>query len=430
MGWPGVRAVEEILSRGGADAFAITVFGDEPYGNYNRILLSNVLAGSDDTAEIYLNPVDWYLDNDIDLRAGGVRVVKVDRYARVVHADDGTAMHYDRLILATGSRSFFPPDGRDVGRRQDLDRRGVFGFRSLDDCAAMIDYATGKTKGVVIGGGLLGLEAARGLQSRGLTVDVVHATSTLMNAQLDDAAGAILRRSVENIGITVHTDTITTKVVSTDGALTGIVFADGTEIACDMLVVSAGIRPNVGLAQRAGLTVERAIVVDDHMRSIDDDNVYVVGECAQHRGQVYGLVAPTVGTGRRTGRSPHRHRYRRGLSRVTNGHETEGRRRRRRVDGPEGTGASRRRVRPILRTQTWHLQDHRGPRRQAGRRHPGRRRPQGRVPDAGLRPRPTASRGTDLADVRHRHPPTPKSASPNWPATRKSATATVSARTR
>lgn len=289
-GMAGVRAVEEILSRNGGEQFGITVFGDEPYGNYNRILLSNVLAGSDDTAEIYLNPIDWYTDNDVDLRAG-VRVVRIDRFARVVQANDGTAMRYDRLIIATGSRSFFPPmDG--MWADDKTLTSGVFGFRSLDDCAAMIDYAAGKSKAVIIGGGLLGLEAARGLQSRGLTVDVVHATPTLMNAQLDDAAGVILRRSVENIGITVHTEKRTTRVLSEGGSITGIAFADGTEVACDMLVVSAGIRPNVGLAQRAGLTVERAIVVDDHMRSIDDDDIYVVGECAQHRGQVYGLVAP------------------------------------------------------------------------------------------------------------------------------------------
>ncbi len=170
---------------------------------------------------------------------------------------------------------------------------GVFGFRTLDDCVGMIAEAAHRTKAVVIGGGLLGLEAARGLQNRGLTVDVVHAGPTLMNAQLDDPAGAILRRSVENIGITVHVEKRTTEVTtSDDGRLTGIVFSDGTSIDCDMLVIATGIRPNVGLAQRAGLTVERAIVVDDHMRSIDDDNVYVVGECAQHRGQVYGLVAP------------------------------------------------------------------------------------------------------------------------------------------
>jgi nitrite reductase (NADH) large subunit len=289
-GMAGVRAVEEILSRNGRELFDITVFGDEPYGNYNRILLSNVLAGADDTAEIYLNPIDWYTDNDVDLRAG-VRVVRIDRFARIVQANDGTAMRYDRLIIATGSRSFFPPmDG--MWADDKTLTSGVFGFRSLDDCAAMIDYAAGKTRAVVIGGGLLGLEAARGLQNRGLTVDVVHATRTLMNAQLDDAAGSILRRSVENIGITVHTEKRTTRVLSSAGSVSGIAFSDSTELDCDMLVVSAGIRPNVGLAQRAGLTVERAIVVDDQMRSIDADDIYVVGECAQHRGQVYGLVAP------------------------------------------------------------------------------------------------------------------------------------------
>jgi nitrite reductase (NADH) large subunit len=289
-GMAGVRAIEQILARSGGELFDITVFGDEPYGNYNRILLSNVLAGSDDTSEIYLNPVDWYAENDIDLRAG-VRVVRIDRFARIVHADDGTSMRYDKLILATGSRSFFPPM-EDLWADDKTLTPGVFGFRSLDDCAAMIGYTTGKSKAVVIGGGLLGLEAARGLQNRGLSVDVVHATPTLMNAQLDDTAGAILRRSVENIGIGVHTEKKTTKVLVDKGALSGVAFSDGTEIACDMLVIAAGIRPNVGLASRAGLTVERAVVVDDHMRSVDDDNIYVVGECAQHRGHVYGLVAP------------------------------------------------------------------------------------------------------------------------------------------
>jgi nitrite reductase (NADH) large subunit len=289
-GMAGVRAIEEILLRGG-ESFDITVFGDEPYGNYNRILLSNVLAGSDDADEIYLNGLDWYHDNNIDLRAG-VRVVRIDRYARLVHADDGSVTRYDCLILATGSRSFFPPMAGLWADNKTL-ADGVFGFRNLDDCVGMITQAAHRAKAVVIGGGLLGLEAARGLQNRGLTVDVVHAGPTLMNAQLDDTAGAILRKSVQNIGITVHLDKRTIEVrTNTDGRLAGIVFSDGSSIDCDMLVIAAGIRPNVGLAQRAGLTVERAVVVDDHMRSIDDDNIYVVGECAQHRGQVYGLVAP------------------------------------------------------------------------------------------------------------------------------------------
>jgi nitrite reductase (NADH) large subunit len=293
-GMAGIRAIEEVLARQeGAAKFAITVFGDEPYGNYNRILLSNVLAGSDDPAEIYLNALDWYSDNNIDLRAG-VRVVRIDTFAHLVHADDGTSMRYDKLVLATGSRSFFPPmSGLWADDKTLAD--GVFGFRTLDDTAAMIAAAAHRTRAVVIGGGLLGLEAARGLQNRGMAVDVVHAGPTLMNAQLDDLAGAILRKSVEALGIGVHTEKRTTEVLVDDGGagrLTGIVFSDGTRLDCDMLVVAAGIRPNVGLAQRAGLTVERAIVTDDHMRSVDDDDIYVVGECAQHRGQVYGLVAP------------------------------------------------------------------------------------------------------------------------------------------
>ncbi len=289
-GMAGARALEEILRRVGGELFDVTVFGAEPYGNYNRILLSNVLAGIEDTSEIYLNPLDWYEDNHIELRAG-VRVVRIDRFARIVHADDGTAMHYDRLVIATGSRSFFPPmDGMWADDKHLTE--GVFGFRSLDDCAAMLKYAKTARTAAVIGGGLLGLEAARGLQNHGLTVTVIHASPTLMNAQLDDTAGGILRSSVEKIGISVHTGARTTAVLTKDGRTVGLSFADGTSMPCDMLVVSAGIRPNVGLAQWAGLTVERAIVVDDHMRSIDDDAVYVVGECAQHRGQVYGLVAP------------------------------------------------------------------------------------------------------------------------------------------
>ena len=289
-GMAGIRAIEEVLAREGGSKFDITVFGDEPYGNYNRILLSNVLAGKDDPAEIYLNALDWYADNNIDLRAG-VRVVRIDSFARTVLADDGSRMRYDKLILATGSRSFFPPmTGLWADDKTLAD--GVFGFRTLDDTATMISEAANRTKAVVIGGGLLGLEAARGLQSRGLVVDVVHAGPTLMNAQLDELAGDILRRSVEGLGIGVHTEKRTTEVLVEDARLTGITFSDGSRLDCDMLVIAAGIRPNVGLAQRAGLTVERAIVTDDHMRSVDDDNIYVVGECAQHRGQVYGLVAP------------------------------------------------------------------------------------------------------------------------------------------
>src|SRR5690349_16496013 len=171
-GMAGVRAIEEILLRGGGESIDITVFGDEPYGNYNRILLSNVLAGSQnieaDASEIFLNGLDWYADNGIELRAG-VRVVRIDRFARLVHADDGSVTRYDYLILATGSRPFFPPMTGMWADDKTL-TEGVFGFRTLDDCVGMITQAAHRTKAVVIGGGLLGLEAARGLQNRGLTV--------------------------------------------------------------------------------------------------------------------------------------------------------------------------------------------------------------------------------------------------------------------
>ncbi len=289
-GMAGARTVEEVLARGGAELFDITMFGDEPYGNYNRIALSNVLAGSEHEDDIFLNDVDWYRDNDIALRVG-VRITRIDPWAKVVDGDDGSSTPYDTLVIATGSSAFFPPiDGlrtEDGGLLP-----GVFGFRTLDDTRAMTVYAQGHRTAVVIGGGLLGLEAARGLQDHhGLDVHVVHAAPTLMNAQLDDPSGSILRRSVEQLGIRVHTAARTTQVLG-DQKVTGVAFADGTLLPCDMVVVAAGIRPNTDVAARSGLPVERGIVVDDQMRVPDVDDVYAVGECAQHRGEVYGLVAP------------------------------------------------------------------------------------------------------------------------------------------
>jgi nitrite reductase (NADH) large subunit len=291
-GMAGARAVEEILARGGAELFDVTVFGDEPYGNYNRILLSNVLAGVEDTAEIFLNPPEWYAENDITLRVG-VRVVRIDRYAKLVYADDGTIASYDKLIVATGSRSFFPPlDG--MWQDNKALTTGVFGFRTIDDCAAMAEHVPDHRRAVVIGGGLLGLEAARALQNHGLQVHVVQATDILMNQQLDEAAGRILRQRVEALGIHVHTGARTKAILRDQhtGKASGVSFTDGFTIDCDMVVVTAGIRPNAGLALVSGLTVERAIVVDDQLRSVDDDDIYAVGECTQHRGEVYGLVAP------------------------------------------------------------------------------------------------------------------------------------------
>ena len=287
-GMAGARAVDEVLRRSGRDLFSITVIGDEPYGNYNRILLSGVLAGQDDLSDIFINPLAWYADNDVTLLAG-VRVAAIDRVARELRCDDGRRVPYDTLVLATGSRAFVPPIAGIRGG--DRHRDGVFVFRTIDDCNAIGSYARGARSAVVIGGGLLGLEAARGLSTHGLEVHVVEAAPHLMARQLDAEGGRILERTLRGMGLRVHCATATAAVLG-DERVTGVALADGSEIACDMVVVAAGIRPNCELAAEAGLTVNRAIVVDDRMRTVEDPDVYAVGECVEHRGQVYGLVAP------------------------------------------------------------------------------------------------------------------------------------------
>jgi nitrite reductase (NADH) large subunit len=292
----GARTVEEILARGGKSAFDITMFGEEPYGNYNRILLSNVVNGSQDATDIFLNSLPWYEDNGIRLHAG-IRALRIDRVGKRVYGAAGVIEPYDKLIIATGSRPFFPPVANLTGPRGELSP-GVFGFRSLDDCTAIVEAASRARTAAVLGGGLLGLEAARGLMNHGCEVHVVHLAATLMNQQLDVAGAGILRNMMQEMGVHVHTQKSTTEVLfegepgSEERRLTGLAFNDGSALACDMLVVAAGIRPNIDLAVRSGMTVERGIVVDNYMRSVDDFDVYVVGECAQHRGTVYGLVAP------------------------------------------------------------------------------------------------------------------------------------------
>jgi nitrite reductase (NADH) large subunit len=287
-GMAGARLVEEVLERGGGEQFRITVFGDEPHGNYNRIMLSPVLAGETSEDDIVLNSHDWYADNGITLRAG-VRVERIDTAAKVVHASDGCAVAYDHLVLATGSYSFIPPM---TGVRRDDGSLlpGVYGFRTIDETRDLLAATTRCTRAVVMGGGLLGLEAARALQGHGMQVDLVHAMPHLMNAQLDAEAGAILKRSVEALGITVHLDVLATEVLG-DGHVEGVLLKDGRRLDCDLLVVAAGVRPHTDVAVRSGLEVERGIVVDDQLRT-DDPDVYAIGECAQHRGSVYGLVAP------------------------------------------------------------------------------------------------------------------------------------------
>jgi len=287
-GMAGARVVEEVLERGGGEQFAITVFGEEPHGNYNRIMLSHVLAGEEHEDDIVLNSHDWYADNGVVLRAG-VRVVRIDTHAKVVHAADGTTTPYDQLVIATGSRSFIPPMTGLYRAEEEL-LPGVFGFRTIDDTRAMLAAAAEHDKAVVVGGGLLGLEAARALQGHGLAVEVVHAGTHLMNQQLSAEAGAVLEQSVQALGIVVHLATRTTEVIGPD-RVRGVVLADGRAIDADMLVIAAGIRPVTEVALLSGLEVQRGIVVDDQLRT-DDADVYAVGECAQHRGELYGLVAP------------------------------------------------------------------------------------------------------------------------------------------
>jgi nitrite reductase (NADH) large subunit len=288
-GMAGARTVEEILRRGGSDLFTITMFGAEPHGNYNRILLSGVLAGAEDEAGIFLNSLPWYAENGIVLHAG-TRITRIDPVGKVVHADDGTTTTYDKLVIATGSRPFVPdiPGVREPRRGF---HQGVFCFRTIEDTRRMIRYARDHEHAAVLGGGLLGLEAARGLQGHDMRVTLLHAAQHLMNQQLDAQAGEILRRSVERLGITVQVGARATAILGRE-AVSGVRLADGRTVDCDMVVIAAGIRPDVELARVSGLTVARGVVVDDQLRVAGRPDVYAVGECAEHRGQVYGLVAP------------------------------------------------------------------------------------------------------------------------------------------
>jgi NAD(P)H-nitrite reductase large subunit/predicted pyridoxine 5'-phosphate oxidase superfamily flavin-nucleotide-binding protein len=287
-GMAGARTVEEILARGGAEMFNISMFGGEPFGNYNRILLSGVLDGSRQANEILLNPLGWYEENAIRLHAG-VYATRIERFARRVIGADRSSEPYDLLIIATGSRPYMPPLAG-LTLADGSMKPGVFGFRTLDDCARIADYASGKKRAAVIGGGLLGLECAHGLHSLGLDLEVVHRSTHLMNQQLDSAAGAILGSLVEKKGIRLHLGTDTLEVLGGD-RVSGLKFKNGETLECDLVVFATGIKPNTEIATRCGITVQRGIVVDDQMRT-DDSRIYAVGECIQHRGLTYGLVAP------------------------------------------------------------------------------------------------------------------------------------------
>ena len=288
-GMAGARFVEEMVSLGGRDTYDITVIGEESCGNYNRILLSGVLSGSHDADDIFINPLDWYAQNGVTLHAG-VRAIGIDRKGKMAYGSGGLLLPYDKLVIATGS-SAFVPSMEGLQEEDGSFKRGAFVFRTLDDCAAIIEHARGARKAAVIGGGLLGLEAARGLMNRGMEVDVIHLMGWLMDTQLDSLSGRLLQQSLEDLGVRFYLEKLTTAVLGNDH-VTGLQFKDGETLDCDMVVISAGIRPNVDLARMAGLHVRRGILVNDSLTCRNDRDVYAIGECAEHRAQVYGLVAP------------------------------------------------------------------------------------------------------------------------------------------
>ncbi len=283
-GMAGVRTIEELLKIA-PDLYDITVFGAEPHPNYNRILLSPVLAGEQTLDEIVLNDWAWYTDNHITLHAGK-KVIEVDRIKRIVKADDGTEVEYDRLLMCTGSNPFILPiPGKDL--------EGVIAYRDIADTETMIAAAKQYTNAVVIGGGLLGLEAANGLMRRGMNVSVVHVMPTLMERQLDAVAGKMLQKSLEDRGMKFLIGAQTQELLAgPDGRVSAIRFKDGTELAAELVIMAVGIRPNTALAEAMHLHCNKGIVVNDTLQTVTDARIYSVGECAAHRGIAYGLVAP------------------------------------------------------------------------------------------------------------------------------------------
>jgi nitrite reductase (NADH) large subunit len=281
-GMAGVAAIEEIVKRPSRPD--ITVFGGEPYVNYNRILLSDVLACAKTFNEIYLNTRSWYEEHGIQLHTG-VFVTGIDLEQKEVIIQTGERYPYDRLLIATGSVPFIPPI-------KGTDKKGVFTFRNIEDTEGMIRRSADHSRAVVVGGGLLGLEAARGLTNRGMVVTVAHLMGHLMEQQLDQKAGDILKAEIEKRGIGVRLN-CTVEEIMGNGKVEAVRLTTGEIIETDLVLVTAGIRPNVILAKEAGLAVNRGICVNDYMET-SHSNVYAVGECIEHQGKTYGLIAPIM----------------------------------------------------------------------------------------------------------------------------------------
>lgn len=280
-GMAGMRTVEELLQLA-PGLYDITVFGAEPYGNYNRILLSMLLSGEKSTDEIMLNTPEWYAENGITLHAGDP-VVAIDRRRRRVHSRKGVEVAYDRLLIATGSQPFILPlPGADLP--------GVIGFRGIDDVEQMLHAASTYKHAAVIGGGLLGIEAANGLLRRGMQVTLLHRIEVLMEQQLNADASRLLTQNLKARGLNVLLNA-QTKALYGEGRVQGIEFADGSRIDADLVVMAVGVRPDIALAKSCGLHCDRGIVVDDTLQTYDP-YIYAVGECVQHRRLTFGLVAP------------------------------------------------------------------------------------------------------------------------------------------
>lgn len=286
-GMAGVRTIEEILERDAAK-YEITIIGEERYTNYNRIMLSNVLQKKMTVDEIITNPMQWYNDNGIKL-VHHDPAVKLDTDRKQVMTASGACIEYDKCIIATGSRSFIlPVEGAQL--------EGVLGFRTIDDTVQMIEQAKHYKRAAVIGGGLLGLEAAKGLLDQGMDVTVIHLEKWLMETQLNEPAGNLLKQDLEKQGIKFLMEKRTTRLRGTT-RVEAVEFSDGSVLEADLVIMSVGIRPVTALAKEAGLKVERGIVVDDFMAASARD-VYAVGECAQHNNTIYGLVAPLYEQGK------------------------------------------------------------------------------------------------------------------------------------
>ncbi|RZA05560.1 MAG: nitrite reductase small subunit NirD, partial [Moraxellaceae bacterium] len=284
-GLAGMRCLEDLLDMA-PERYEVTVIGEEPWGNYNRIMLSPVLSGDKTIDDIMLHSHAWYQGKGIRFIAGDA-AIKIDRPRKQVYTEKGVVVDYDRLILATGSKPFVPPiPGSDLN--------GVISFRDIDDVNTMLDYCKNKKNAVVIGGGLLGLEAAYGLKQRGMQVTVLHLMDRIMERQLDARASRLLQTSIEAKGIEIITEANTEQLIGVEGYVTQVKLKDGSLLNADLVVFAVGIRPNIALAQSAGLRCNRGVMVNDTMQTFDP-SIYAVGECIEHRNQTFGLVEPLWG---------------------------------------------------------------------------------------------------------------------------------------